>query len=80
MNNLETTYKLTKTLVGIRDEIANWARLSRGNKLSDIHEKRMMKSAYEIDELLKEIGTEWIRDYEENQKIRVSIKNIQNNI
>lgn len=70
MNNLELTYKLTKSLINVRSELTEWARLSREGKLNDFHEKNMIKHAFKIDELLKEVGVEWIKDYEENMKIR----------
>jgi hypothetical protein len=34
----------------------------------------MMNKAHEIDELLREIGIEWIEDYEANKKIKASLK------
>ncbi len=73
MNNLELTYKLTKSLINVRTELTEWARLSREGKLNDFHEKNMIKNAFEIDELLKEVGIEWIKDYEANMKIKKSI-------
>lgn len=57
----------------LKEELVTWARLSREDKLSSIHEKKMMKHALEIDELLREIGVDWIEDYEANQKIRSDI-------
>ena len=73
MNDLQVTYKLIKKIISLREELVVLARLSRENKLTDLHEKGMMKRAFEIDELLREIGIEWIADYEANQKIRASI-------
>ncbi|MCB0750492.1 MAG: hypothetical protein KDC52_03350 [Ignavibacteriae bacterium] len=66
MNNIQTTYNLMKTLMVLRDDLANWARISREDKFSETHQKQMNNKALEIDELLREIGTEWITDYEEN--------------
>ena len=60
--------------MSLREDLVDWGRLSRESKLSDIHEKSMMKQAYEIDELLREIGVEWINDYEANLKIKAAIK------
>lgn len=73
LNNLEASYKLIKKSIALKEELTTWARLSRENKLSDIHGKRMMKRAFEIDTLLREIGTEWIFDYEANKKIKSSL-------
>ena len=70
MNSLEITYKLIKQLISLRDELTSWARISREKKFSQIHQQQMTKKALEIDELLREVGTEWVDDYEENNKIR----------
>jgi hypothetical protein len=74
LNDLQVTYKLVKKIMGLREDLVNWGRLSRESKLNDIHEKGMMKHAYEIDELLRDIGVEWINDYEANLKIKATIK------
>ncbi len=77
MNDLNITYKLIKQLMDLRNELTHWARISREKNFSEIHQKQMFKKALEIDELLREIGTEWIDDYEENNKIKQIInKNI----
>ncbi len=60
--------------MNLKEELVNWGRLSREGKLTNIHEKGMMKHAYEIDELLRDIGVEWINDYEANLKIKATIK------
>ena len=73
MNELQITYKLVKKIMDLREELVSWGRLSRENKLTNTHEKFMMKHAFEIDELLREIGVEWINDYEANQKIKTFI-------
>ena len=54
----------------LKEELVTWARLSREEKLSAVHEKKMMKNALEIDELLRDIGVDWIKDYEANLKIK----------
>lgn len=69
------TYKLVKKIMVLKEELVKWGRLSRESKLTESHELGMMKEALEIDELLREIGVEWIADYEANQKIRASIQN-----
>jgi len=74
LNDLNVTYKLVKKIMNLREELVGWARQSRENKLSDYHQKRMMKHAFEIDELLREIGVEWVTDYEANQQIRANIQ------
>ena len=61
--------------MSIQQELVDWGRLSRENKLSETHQKNMMKNAFEIDELLREIGVDWIKDYEANQKIRANLNN-----
>ena len=77
MNNLDISYKLIKQLMTLRDELTSWARISREKNFSEFHQNQMIKKALEIDELLREVGTEWIDDYEENNKIRQVInKNI----
>lgn len=73
MNNLQLTYKLIKNLIDVKEGMLEWARLARENKLTSSHQKLMMNKAFEIDEFLREIGVEWIYDYEENQKIKASI-------
>lgn len=75
MNNLEVTYKLVKKVMVLKEELVNWGRLSRESKLTQSHELGMLNQAHEIDELLREIGVEWVEDYEANQKIRESIQN-----
>ena len=67
---MQVTYKLVKRIMFLKEELVTWARLSREDKLSSNHEKRMMKHALEIDELLREIGVDWIEDYEANLKIK----------
>lgn len=62
-------------MVHLQKEIANWARLSRENKLTEIHQKSMMNDAYDIDRMLREIGVEWINDYEANQIIKSRLPN-----
>lgn len=74
MNNIEITYKLIKKTMALKEELVVWARLSREKKLGELHEKSMMKKAFEIDELLREIGVDWINDYEANQKIKSTIE------
>ena len=74
MNELETTYKLVKSIMSVKEELLTWARLSREDKISEYHQKRMMKHALEMDELLREIGVDWIIDYEANQKIKSDLK------
>lgn len=74
MNELETTYKLVKSIMGVKEELVTWARLSREDKISDYHEKRMMKHALEMDELLRDIGVDWIKDYEANKKIKSNLE------
>jgi hypothetical protein len=61
--------------MNLKEDLVDWARLSRENNLNKSHETGMMKKAYEIDEFLREIGIEWIKDYEENQKIKAHLKN-----
>ncbi len=73
MNNILLTYKLIKNLINVKEELIEWARLARENKPTSSHQKIMMNKAFEIDEFLRDIGVEWIHDYEENQKIKVSI-------
>ena len=73
MNDLQVTYKLVKKIMSLKEELLLLARLSRENKLTDMHEKGMMKKAFEIDELLREIGVDWIEDYEANLKIKSKI-------
>lgn len=73
MNDLHVTYKLIKKIISLREELVAFARLSREKKLTEIHEKGMMNKAFEIDELLREIGIDWINDYEANLKIKSSI-------
>ena len=73
MSDLHVTYKLVKRIIFLREELVSWARLSREEKLSNIHEKKMMNHALEIDELLREIGIDWIKDYEANQKIKSNL-------
>ena len=75
MDNIEITYKLIKKAIVLKEELVVWARLSREKKLGDMHEKNMMRKAFEIDELLREIGIDWIKDYEENKKIKSAIDN-----
>lgn len=74
MNELETTYKLVKSIMGVKEELVTWARLSREDKISAYHEKSMMKHALEMDELLRDIGVDWIKDYEDNQKIKSTLE------
>jgi len=74
LNNIEITYKLIKKTMALKEELVVWARLSREKKLGELHEKSMMKKAFEIDELLREIGVDWINDYEANQKIKSTIE------
>ena len=74
MNSLEVTYKLVKRIMFLKEELVCWARLSREEKLSSVHEKKMMKHALEIDELLREIGVDWINDYEANLKIKSELE------
>ena len=74
LNNLEITYKLTKKMMQLREEIINWARISRESDLKEIHRKKMMEESYEIDTILREIGIDWIEDYEANNKIREKMK------
>jgi hypothetical protein len=74
LNNIEITYQLVKKLIEMREDLANWARSSRENRFSEIHEKQMLKKAFEIDELLREVGTEWITDYEENIEIKKNLE------
>jgi len=73
LSNLQITYKLIKLLLTIKEELVEWARLSRENKLNQSQQNGMMNKAYEIDGLLKEIGIEWVNDYEQNKKIKASI-------
>lgn len=73
MNNLQLTYKLIKNLIDVKEEMVEWARLAREHKLTSTHQKIMMNKAFEIDELLRDIGVEWIHDYEENLKIKANI-------
>ncbi|MFZ1290000.1 MAG: hypothetical protein WAR79_07910 [Melioribacteraceae bacterium] len=73
MNEIETTYYLVKKLIDVRDELANWSRVSREGEFSDIHSRQMNNKALEIDKLLREIGTEWITDFEENLKVKNKI-------
>ena len=73
MNDLQVTYKLVKKIMSLKEELLLLARLSRENKLTNMHEKGMMKKAFEIDELLREIGVDWIEDYEANLKIKSKI-------
>jgi len=73
LNDLHVTYTLIKKIMSLREELVVLARLSREKKITDIHEKRMMKRAFEIDELLRDIGVEWIKEYEDNKKIKASI-------
>ena len=70
MNNILLVYKLIKNLINVKEEIIKWARLARENKLTSSHQKLMMNKAFEIDEFLRDIGVEWIFDYEKNQKIK----------
>ena len=70
MKELEITYRLVKRIISVKEELLTWARLSREDKISEYHEKRMMKHALEMDELLREIGVDWIKEYEVNQKIK----------
>lgn len=74
MNNLEVTYKVVKKIMNLREELVNWARHSRESKFAEIHQKEMMNEAFEIDEILREIGIEWINDYEANKKIKSNIQ------
>lgn len=74
MNDLQATYKLVKKIMILKEELVSWGRLSRQGKLTEVHEKVMMKHAFDIDELLREIGVEFINDYESNQKIKASLK------
>ncbi len=75
MLNIDTTYQLIKKMMQIRDDLANWSRLSRENKLTEFHQINMVKKSHEIDEFLREIGTEWTVDYEENIEVRKIIEN-----
>lgn len=74
MNELEITYKLVKRIISVKEELLTWARLSREDKISEYHQKRMMKHALDMDELLREIGVDWIKDYEANQKIKSDLQ------
>lgn len=74
MNDLQMTYKLVKKVMVLKEELVNWGRLTRESKLTETHQLGMMKQAQEIDELLREIGVEWVDDYEANQKIRASLQ------
>lgn len=73
LNNIKLTYKLIKFLINIKEEIIEWARLVRENRLTNAHQKLIMNKALEIDELLRDVGVEWIYDYEKNQKIKANI-------
>ena len=59
--------------MSLREDLLKWARYSRESKLSDIHQKRMMNHALQIDELLREMGSEWINDYETNRVVKKNI-------
>ena len=74
MNELQTIYSLVKQIIKTKEELVTWARLSRENNLTSQQEVNMMKHAFEIDELLREIGIDWIEDYEANNKIREKMK------
>ncbi|MCB0730996.1 MAG: hypothetical protein KDC88_08185 [Ignavibacteriae bacterium] len=74
MENLEVTYKLIKKLECVKEELVDWARLSREKKMNEKQIKNMMTRAHGIDELLREIGIEWVEDYEANKKIKASLK------
>ncbi|MBI1930980.1 MAG: hypothetical protein HYS24_00400 [Ignavibacteriales bacterium] len=79
LNELETTYYLINKLLKVRDELTNWSSLIRKDLFSDFHNKQMVNLAFEIDELLRDIGIEWITDFEENMKIKNKImKDIAN--
>ena len=78
MNDLEVTYRLLKKMINLRDKLLNWARQSRENKLSETQLGGMMQEAHKIDELLREIGVEWLNDYESNIKARSKVKKIEN--
>ncbi|MBK7105345.1 MAG: hypothetical protein IPH62_08680 [Ignavibacteriae bacterium] len=73
MYEIETTYKLIKKLIDVKFELTNWARASREGEFSEINGKQMNIKALEIDNLLREIGTEWITDFEENMKLKNKI-------
>lgn len=75
MNELETAYQLINKLLKVRDELTNWSSLIRKDSFSDFHNKQMVNLAFEIDELLREIGIEWIIDFEENLKIKNKLMN-----
>ena len=59
--------------MSLREELLDWARSSRENKMNEVQEKEMMNQAFEIDEILRDIGIDWIKDYEANQKIKSNI-------
>ena len=59
-------------MMQLREEIINWARISRESDLKEIHRKKMMEESY--DTILREIGIDWIEDYEANNKIREKMK------
>jgi hypothetical protein len=73
VNDLQATYQLTKKMILLREEITNWARISRESKISENDQRWMMIRALEIDELLREIGTDWLTEYEQNIKFRAVI-------
>jgi hypothetical protein len=58
----------------LRRELLEWARYARENNFKDIHHKNMTKEAYEIDEILRKFGVEWVEDYELNNKIKTKIQ------
>ena len=67
------TYKLVKKVMVLKEELVNWGRLTRESKLTETHQLGMMKQAQELDELLREIGVEWVDDYEANLMIKKKI-------
>lgn len=73
MKNIKLNYKLIKFLINIKEEMIEWARLVRENRLTNAHQKLIMNKALEIDELLRDVGVEWIYNYEKNQKIKANI-------